>query len=169
MIINIHHRSVQSVHGVGRTYGAGGMGRCTFKYYSNMESLIIQGVLFSVYYWYEMIGKQDVRVFTARQRSCGKVLFHRCLSVILFEGAKHQIHHGIGHMVGYPQGIRPRAPPSDPWTPMDIRPGEPLSSDIWWWSLETCSKMFIWWPLKLKHVVSKRAVRILLEFFLVLT
>ena len=64
------------------------MGRCTFKYYSNMESLIIQGVLFSVYYWYEMIGKQDVRVFTARQRSCGKVLFHRCLSVILFEGGE---------------------------------------------------------------------------------
>ena len=37
----------------------------------------------------------------------------------------------------------------------------PAASDIWWWSLETCSNLLIrgspgsdiwWWPLKLKHL-----------------
>ena len=44
------------------------------------------------------------------------------------------MHHWIGHMVGTPQDIRPGDVPPSP------------SSDICWWSLETCSNFFILGP-----------------------
>ena len=79
--------------------------------------------------------------------------------------------------------IRPGHPRAlAPWTsnlgtpstnPLDIRPRDPLPSDIWWWSLKTCSNLFIWeaksgdghqnWSI----TVSTRLVPILMEYFLV--
>ena len=58
----------------------------------------------------------------------------------------------------------------------------PSDSDSWWWSLDTCSNLFIWGPSPpppptpppewnlwwtLKHTVSRQVVRILMECFLV--
>ena len=42
-------------------------------------------------------------IFTARQRSCGKIMFSRA-SVCSGGGRlqEHHMYHGIGHMVGYP-------------------------------------------------------------------
>ena len=97
---------------------------------------------------------------------------HRRLSVhkALVKGVGN-MHHGIGHMVGYPPPKKGMVVPLTLWT-SDLGP---LAGGIWWWSLETRSNFFIlglprsniwWWPLKLKH---KRAVCILLESFLVIT
>ena len=78
------------------------------------------------------------------------------------------MHHGIGRMVRYP-------------SPPDIRPGTnyplPPATDIWYSTLETCSNLFNWGTPPLQEwflvaateasTVCKRAVRILLECFLV--
>ena len=54
------------------------------------------------------------------------------------------MHHGISRMVGYP--LPDTAPPPDtrpgdlPWTSEYPLP----ASDNSWWSLETCSNLFIW-------------------------
>ena len=80
-------------------------------------------------------------------------------------------------------------PPPDTAPPPDIRPRDlPWTSDLetpfpasdsWWWSLETCSNLFIWRASPAQHLVvateteahmiSKRVVCILLECFLVKT
>ena len=72
-------------------------------------------------------------IFTARQQSCGKVMFSQ-MSVILFGrgggGRSHQMHYRIGRMLGYPipRERSGRIPPPLPWT-SDL--GTP-ASDIWW-------------------------------------
>ena len=68
---------------------------------------------------YNNSGKSN---FTARKRSCWKVMFSQ---VFVSRGGgystMHQMHHGIGHMGGYP-------------LPLDIRPGTyhppPPRSDV---------------------------------------
>ena len=74
-------------------------------------------------------------IFTARQRSCGKVMFSVvcvCLSTAL-EGVP------CAHYLIVQGAIHPATPP-------DMRPSckGPLSpvSDIWWPSLGTCSSLF---------------------------
>ena len=91
------------------------------------------------------------------------------------------MHHEKGHMVGHPSPGKVRWGP--PYLPQDITllPGHqtcgPPTSDIWWWSLETCSNLFIWvfsreWHLVVATeskacAVSKQAVCILLESLLI--
>ena len=57
---------------------------------------IISGQVFRVFFFMNDI-------FTARQRSCGKIMFSRA-SVCSGGGRlqEHHMYHGIGHMVGYP-------------------------------------------------------------------
>ena len=101
-------------------------------------------------------------IITTR-KVAGRLCFHRRHSVN-WEGAgrQHQMHHGIGHMVGYPPlNIRPGdlpSPISDLGTfSLDIRPGTyPLlvtPGGDHWRSVQTClfgdliplNRNNIWW------------------------
>ena len=98
-------------------------------------------------------------VITTHQRSCGKVMF------------------SVMSLCPEPGVPIDRAPPPGPVrtsAPL-YRVPAPTASNIWWPRLETCSNLFTWgrppnqfWHLVAEEcTVSKRAVRILLECFLV--
>ena len=99
-------------------------------------------------------------IFYRPQRSCGKVKFSLvsvCLFVCLFTL-------GMDILMWPPSlAIRHATPSFSPF----------FASDIWWPSLDTCSNLFAWGPQWYWHLVTearsvrKRAVRILLEGFLV--
>ena len=108
-------------------------------------------------------------IFTARKRSCGKVMFSQA-------SVRSQRRVGISYAISWDRS-HGRVPPSLTWTsdlgtypcfspppslpsspcplplpcpPPDIRPGNlPLlpATDIWWLSLETCSNVFTRRPM----------------------
>ena len=110
-------------------------------------------------------------IITARQRSCGMIMF----SVVSVCHSVHQVGWGshvtiIHDALGphHPRAPIPNVGPQEPplslgLTPLDTRPycKAPLpvpASDIWWSSLESCSSLLhlrtptnsadIWWLLK---------------------
>ena len=125
--------------------------------------------------------RSTIQLVTARQRCCGKVMFS---IVSVYRG-------GRGLMWPLPmmhwtspcrEPLTPASPPSPdmephctklswfPWTWNPYR-DPPHGTDIWRSRVETCSNLFTWDPPPSNgteaHTVGKRAVRILLEYFLV--
>ena len=115
-------------------------------------------------------------VFTARQRSCGKVMFSVvcvCHSDCLSKGDPHVT---ITHDA---LGLTVQDPPW-PWPPTGYQIWDPWPQTPLYWHLvanivETCSNLFTWgspgsntwwWPLK--HIPFPSGVCILLECFLVI-
>ena len=114
----------------------------------------------------------SARCITRRQRSCGKVMFKSCLSII------HSVHRAVpcDH---YPWCIGPHCTDPCPFcTGTHLCTGFTPRSDIWWPRQDTCSNLFTWGsPMVLtsgggycRSIYSqcKQAVCILLECFLVL-
>ena len=80
---------------------------------------------------------------TARQLSSGNVMF----SVV---SVHHSVHEGLPALAPpLPSGDETWDPPThQTWDPPGPSPSTAhySASDIWWWSLETCSNSFIWDP-----------------------
>ena len=128
-------------------------------------------------------------IITNRQRSCLKVMFSVVSVCSLGQWSPLPMMHRTSLYSPAPCPILPQdigpycaAPPSpDPLQIWDLTVQGPLpltrpTSDIWWSSLEISSKLFTWanpLPPALTlvateaHMVGKRAVRTLLEPFLV--
>ena len=95
-------------------------------------------------------------IFIAQQRSCGRTMFSvvsLCHSVHRWDVCDHYPWYIGYHCIGPLPVLAPTLPTSDlgplppapdprSWT-SDIGPSD---SDIWWWSLETWSNVFIWGP-----------------------
>ena len=124
--------------------------------------------------------RSTIQLVTTRQRCCGKVMFS---IVSVYRG-------GRGLMWPSPmmhwtspcrEPLTPASPPPRTWNltaqsspgfhGLGTRTGTPHGTDIWWSRVETCSNLFTWDPPPSNgteaHTVGKRAVRILLEYFLV--
>ena len=85
-------------------------------------------------YYSNVLWKETV---TARQRSCGKVMF----SVV---SVHHSVHGGGFPCDHYPWCIRHHC--SGPYPPSQAPPPTILLAKIWWRSLVTCSNLFTWGP-----------------------